>query len=66
MKGLKLEAGNMKYAELQGVVELEWGKKENRTLPSGVTRFRDFLDRYNSSDVYLVTDVPEVCKASMY
>uniref|UniRef100_A0A1X7TFH5 Cupin-like domain-containing protein n=1 Tax=Amphimedon queenslandica TaxID=400682 RepID=A0A1X7TFH5_AMPQE len=36
----------------------ENGKKENRTATGELFKFSAFLDRYNTSDIYMVGDMP--------
>lgn len=41
-------------------VFVEQGKKENRTLPGTDIYFKDFVLRYNDSDIYMVNGVPDI------
>ena len=46
---------NEEYGDL--TVEVEYGKKENRSDPQAVVTLRHFLSQYNSTDMYSVSDV---------
>jgi lysine-specific demethylase 8 len=40
----------------------ENGKKENRSAAGSIYKFEDFLNAYNTSDIYMVNDMPEGMK----
>lgn len=41
-------------------VFVEQGKKENRTFPGRDTSFKDFVLKYNHTDIYMVNGVPDI------
>lgn len=41
-------------------VFVERGKKENRTFPGADTNFKEFVLKYNESDIYMVNGVPKI------
>ena len=45
-----------KYGELDVLVEL---KRENRTFSTGRMRYSEFLDKYKTDDLYVVTMLPK-------
>ena len=45
-----------KYGDLDVLVEL---KRENRTFSTGRMRYAEFIDRYKTDDLYVVTMLPK-------
>lgn len=41
-------------------VFVEQRKKENRTYPGEEITFKEFMEKYNSSDIYMVNGVPDI------
>lgn len=41
-------------------VYVEQRKKENRTYPGEEISFKDFIEKYNNSEIYMVNGVPDI------
>ena len=52
-----------KYGEL--MVDVEAGKKENRSLDMKKVSLAKFLDVYKQSEIYLVQDIPPAMKGCL-